>query len=319
MAQNQGEPMRARLDNLEANSASPAQENGRVRDAHDGPAKRAELASRPLCVLLVEDNATNQMLAASLLKKAGHYVSTARNGIEALAAFASRAFDIVLMDIEMPEMDGFEATARIRAQEQPGGGHVPIVAMTAHDTKEDRERCLQAGMDGYLSKPLHSKELYQALASFAPAPTSAEPKRGALQPATGAQPTLAAGTQSELPPTAAPREVFDRATLLVRLGLRQDRLQTIVQTFLHESSDLMAGLSDAITCRDALSVQRSAHSLRGAAAIFGASSVVECVSALEALAQAGELAAATAAYARLEQEFEKLRSALIAALPPRPG
>jgi len=119
---------------------------------------------RTLRVLLAEDNPINKKLAAALLEKAGHRVSVASNGQEALARIEEELFDVVLMDVQMPEMDGFEAVAAIRTRERAAGGHVPIIAMTAHAMKGDRERCLAAGMDEYISKPIHPQELHRLLA-----------------------------------------------------------------------------------------------------------------------------------------------------------
>jgi len=119
-----------------------------------------------LSVLLAEDNVVNQKLAATLLRKRGHKVEVAANGIEALAAFERQPFDAVLMDVQMPEMGGFEATAEIRARESSKGTHIPIVALTAHAMSGDRERCLAAGMDAYVSKPVNPVELFAALESL---------------------------------------------------------------------------------------------------------------------------------------------------------
>jgi CheY-like chemotaxis protein len=135
----------------------------------------ARLAARPLrdhCarrlqVLLVEDGLVNQKLAVRLLEKRGHSVAVAGNGHEALAALDQQFFDVVLMDVQMPEMDGLEATAAIRARERITGRHVPIVAMTAAAMKGDRERCLEAGMDGYVSKPLQPKDLFDTIERLA--------------------------------------------------------------------------------------------------------------------------------------------------------
>jgi hypothetical protein len=121
----------------------------------------------PLRILLAEDNIVNQTLAVRLLEKRGHAVTVAANGRDALAAFDRAPFDLVLMDVQMPEMDGFEATAAIRERERVTATHVPIIAMTAHAMKGDEERCLAAGMDGYLSKPIRSQQLYETLASVA--------------------------------------------------------------------------------------------------------------------------------------------------------
>jgi len=124
--------------------------------------------SHHLRILLVEDNAVNQMLAVRLLEKRGHTVTAVGNGKEALAAFEKELFDIVLMDVQMPVMDGFEATAAIREKEKTSGNHLPIIAMTAHAMAGDRERCLEAGMDDYITKPIRPEELSELLASYSP-------------------------------------------------------------------------------------------------------------------------------------------------------
>jgi CheY-like chemotaxis protein len=121
---------------------------------------------RTLRILLAEDNAVNQRLAVRLLERQGHAVTVVDTGLAALAAVARERFDLVLMDVQMPEMDGVAATAAIRAAEALGGGRVPIVAMTAHAMDGDRQRCLDAGMDGYLTKPVRSADLYAALETF---------------------------------------------------------------------------------------------------------------------------------------------------------
>ena len=121
---------------------------------------------RRLRVLLAEDNAVNQMLAVRLLEKRGYTVTVAVNGRDALAAFEKESFDVILMDIQMPEMDGFEATAAIRVREKSVGGHIPIIAMTAHSLVGDKERCLNAGMDGYVSKPIRTHQLFAVIEGF---------------------------------------------------------------------------------------------------------------------------------------------------------
>jgi PAS domain S-box-containing protein len=140
---------------------------GQSRSTPSPPA-HAPRPHRPLRILLAEDNAVNQKLATRLLEKWGHHVTVASTGKEALAAVERQAFDVVFMDVQMPEMDGLEATAAIRAQERATHLHLPIIAMTAHAMKGDRERCLAVGMDAYVSKPLRSEELYAALARVCP-------------------------------------------------------------------------------------------------------------------------------------------------------
>ena len=132
-------------------------------EAMGKPIARRPSRLRPLRVLLAEDSLVNQKLAVALLQREGHTVTVAKNGREAIAAFWAQDFDVVLMDVQMPEMDGFEATAVIRAKEKQTGAHVPIIAMTAHALKGDRERCLEAGMDEYVAKPIHAEQLFDAI------------------------------------------------------------------------------------------------------------------------------------------------------------
>jgi PAS domain S-box-containing protein len=275
-----------------------------ARDCRGRPA--APCSSRPLRILLAEDNATNQLLAVSLLEKAGHKVRTAQNGKEALAELTSRRFDVVLMDVQMPEMDGFEATARIREQERATGEHIPIVAMTAHVMKGDRERCLAAGMDGYVTKPVHSRALHQAIELVT---ASAKPVGGDM---TGSEPTESApprdtnGARAQ----AAPHRMLDRAALLARVGGREDRMRRIVQVFLDESSALLAEMQSAIALGDGARLKMAAHSLKGALGIFGVPAIVGAAAGLEASGQAGELTGALEAYTRLEEAIRDLKSEL---------
>jgi CheY-like chemotaxis protein len=139
-------------------------------DRDQVPAMRPVLQTtqQRLRILLAEDNAVNQRLALRLLEKCGHQVAVTTNGREALAALDTGDFDVVLMDIQMPEMDGFEATAAIRSKERAIGKHMPIIAMTAHAMTGDRERCMGAGMDGYIAKPIRPAELFQTISKLAP-------------------------------------------------------------------------------------------------------------------------------------------------------
>ncbi len=141
--------------------------------ADDVVAKKQSVAETPtrfdsLRILLVEDSLVNQKLAATVLRKRGHDVSVASNGREALGVLELQAFDLILMDIQMPEMDGLEATRAIREREQATGDHIPIIALTAHALEGDRERCLDAGMDNYLAKPIHAKRLLETIEATLP-------------------------------------------------------------------------------------------------------------------------------------------------------
>jgi len=150
-----------------------ASDNG--RDISRVASPEPEKAPRSLRILLAEDSLVNQKLAIGLLKKRGHEVVVVNNGREAVAALATDQFDLVLMDMQMPEMDGDEATAVIRAGEKESGEHIPIVAMTAHAMEGDRERCLEAGMDDYLSKPVRANNLYATIESLADDSRSSAP------------------------------------------------------------------------------------------------------------------------------------------------
>lgn len=132
-------------------------------EEHAPAASPAEPALQTLKILVAEDSLVNQKLAIGLLEKYGHRVTIANNGKEAVNLLTSQQFDVVLMDVEMPEMNGLEATAVIRTWEKPRGLHVPIIAMTAHAMKGDRERCVEAGMDDYVSKPIRALELFEKL------------------------------------------------------------------------------------------------------------------------------------------------------------
>ena len=123
-------------------------------------------ARRKLHILVAEDNPVNQKLPVRLLEKSGHTITVAANGREALAALEIEVFDLVFMDVQMPEIDGFQATAEIRRREKSTGKHVPIIAMTAHAMKGDRERCISVGMDSYISKPIGADELFRTIESL---------------------------------------------------------------------------------------------------------------------------------------------------------
>jgi two-component system sensor histidine kinase/response regulator len=251
------------------------------------PPARAEDV-QPLRLLLAEDTVVNQRVAVRLLETRGHQVTVANNGREAVDAFVGSMdapFDLVLMDVQMPEMDGFEATAAIRSHEAEQGGHIPIIAMTAHAMRGDRERCLAKGMDGYISKPIHADALYAAVEQMA---------AGAEAPSRAA-------------PDAAP---FDARAALEQAGGSVGTLQEIAQIFSEEAPRLRATLTEAIAAGDAVALQRAAHALKGSLAAFAASDAARLVQQLEQLGEAGDFARARESWHELERELARLDVAL---------
>ena len=239
----------------------------------------AELPERRLHVLLAEDNAVNQRLAASLLERRGHKVTIAANGREAVAAVAAQPFDVVLMDVQMPEMGGFEATAAIRALPTAANrSRVPIIAMTAHAMKGDRERCLAAGMDEYLTKPLDPRHLCALVEEMADG--------------------HAAAPRDDL--SAIPMEV------LARVGGDRELLAEISRLFVDDAPRHLEKIRQALDTHDGESLRRAAHGLKGAAANFDAVGVVDAARALEAIGSTGEFAGHDAAWRSLTFETERL-------------
>jgi PAS domain S-box-containing protein len=249
-------------------------------------------ARRKLRVLVAEDNAVNQELAVRLLEKQGHTVAVAGNGREALDALdkaTSRGFDVVLMDLQMPEMDGLEATAAIRQKEKATGRHLPIIAMTAHALKGDRERCLAAGMDDYLAKPIQAKELLAAV-------------EGAVLPAVE--------TRESVPAEPRPEEILDRVTALARVDGDAKLLGELARLFLADTARLLSAVREAVTRGDAKALEYAAHALKSSVGNFAAHAAFEAAARLEMSGRQGDLAEAQEAYAVLQQEIERLRPVL---------
>jgi len=246
---------------------------------------------RRLRILLAEDNAVNQKVAVRMLEKRGHYVTVVGNGTEALAAVESQPFDLVLMDVQMPEMDGLEATAAIREQEKTSGQHLPIIAMTAHAMEGDRERCLAAGMDGYVPKPVASHELFAAIDGLA---------AGIFHP------------QEGLPMPSGERKLLDEESLLARVDGDLELLKELIQGFLEERPNMVAAISDALAHEDAKATERAAHALKGVLGVLGATSASEAALALEALGRRGDLTGSQEAWDRLEEELGQLEPVLTA-------
>jgi PAS domain S-box-containing protein len=265
-----------------------------------------------LHILLAEDNPVNQQVSVLLLKKQGHTVQVAVNGREALAALERQSFDLVLMDVQMPEMDGLEATAAIRRKEQGTGLHLPVVALTAHAMKGDRERCLQAGMDGYVTKPILEEELQQAIqALFAPAgKTQDTSAQGADERSKGFPPEQAAPASAAL--ARADCTVLDREELLARLGGNTAVLKQVIGLYLGESPLAIRAIEDAYAKRDAQALVRAAHYLKGMVGNLSAPDAFADAFELENLGRQGDLTRAAEVIARLPEKTEQLRAALTA-------
>jgi PAS domain S-box-containing protein len=233
-------------------------------------------------VLLAEDNLVNQRLVTRILEQNGHSTVVAANGREALAAIARERFDIVLMDVQMPEMDGFAATAEIRRAEAGTARHLPIVALTAHALKGDREACLGAGMDAYLAKPLRAPELLAVLERLTGGAPQRPARPAAVEPALDPEEVLA-------------RFDGDRALLGELVGL----LRT-------ETPRLLSDMRRGVESDDAMAAAQAAHTLRGAVSNFGACRLGQMALELETTAREGRLAAGgLVRLADLEREVER--------------
>ena len=250
----------------------------------------AARSGRTLKLLLAEDNAVNQKLAVRLLERAGHTVVVAENGKQAVAAMSREAFDAVLMDVQMPEMDGLEATEVIRRGEQATGGHVPIIAMTAHAMKGDRERCLDAGMDGYLTKPLQIEALLTLLDQI-----------GLTEPACS---TAGSNTADSA------RAGFDPQQALKHVQGDLALLKELVALFLEECPKHLTAIRDAIGSGEALKLQQAAHTLKGSAAVVTATEVQTAAESIEAAAREQRWDEIRQCWQELEQAVNRLRPAL---------
>jgi CheY-like chemotaxis protein len=242
--------------------------------------------------LLAEDNAVNQKLATRLLEKRGHDVEAVSCGAEAVAAVRDRRYDAILMDVEMPEMDGFEATRRIRDWESPFGRRTPIIAMTAHAMKGDRERCLAAGMDDYVSKPLRPAELFRTVEALTGAPAETAP------PSPTPEPTA--------------ESVIDRKKLLESFGNDEELLREVIEVFMGEYPGLLAGVDQAVVSHDREQLRQAVHKLKGAIAPFSRQGAYPIGCQIEKTA-------ATAEWEELERLLGEFKSQLARLVPALSG
>lgn len=249
-----------------------------------------------LHVLLAEDNPINQRLAIKLLEKKQITATLAQNGLEALSLFAEQPFDLILMDIMMPEMDGIEATQQIRVREAPGHSHIPIIAMTANAMQGDKERCLAAGMDGYISKPVRPDALYtemirmiqqygrQSLAPRAAEALSLDEMMIALEQSAERAPLTA--TQQEVSTTMTnDTALYDWDASLEMIGGEEELLLSVLEMFLEEVPGYMQSLEQDSQQADYDKVARTAHTLKGLLATFCATPATQAALSLEQAAK----------------------------------
>lgn len=251
---------------------------------------------RHLHILLTEDNAINQKLAARMLQKRGHSLILANNGKEALRALAKDTFDLVLMDIQMPEMDGIEATQTIRRKEEGTSNHIPIVAMTAHAMKGDKEKCLAAGMDAYVSKPIKAQELFDVIEG----------------PLTGFADKDETPSDAQQTPSneQTEGEVFNKEEALAFADGDMELFAEITKLFAEGSTDQLQQIREAISSSNANALERVAHTLKGAVGNFAAKGTFEAALKLEMIGREGDMNGAEEVLAILEKEIGRLKPAL---------
>ena len=238
-----------------------------------------------LRILVAEDNAVNQVVIIRALQKMGHTPVLAQNGKDALAMASSDRFDVVFMDVQMPEMDGLAATAAIRKSEKHGNRHLPIFAMTAHAMKGDRERCIAAGMDGYIGKPVKFSDIEETLAGLK-------------------------GMNVNPSPAPVRAENWSRNEALERIGGDQELLADLCKIFLEESPKLMAKLRQAIADGDYDGLMRAAHSLKGESSYLGAVGTSQAARELEDMGRDQDLSLADRTLAELERKISSLHDEL---------
>ncbi|MBN1866615.1 response regulator [Candidatus Sumerlaeota bacterium] len=261
-----------------------------------------------LRILLAEDNPVNEKLAVRILERMGHRVDSVPNGLEALHALAERSYNLVFMDIQMPEMDGLDATRRIRNGDfsvlDPG---VPIIAMTAHAMSEDRKRCLAAGMDDYVTKPIEVSEIVAAIDRIV------QKHRGGKEPLPSpARDRTAVRTPAAKPKPEGPEEepVFRLQEVLERVGQDESLLLELIAMFLERLPEQIRTIRDAHANRDATTLEREAHSLKGAAANVGAARLRTAAARVEEKAREGRIDAVGAMLDNLDSEARTLTDSL---------
>ncbi len=258
------------------------------------PRKEAETRGKGLHILVAEDNHVNQRVATRTLEKMGHSVVVANNGCEALSLLPSQAFDLVLMDIQMPELDGITATRRLREAERHSNTHMPVIAMTAHAMRGDRERCIEAGMDGYVSKPVSAAQLRAAITLAVPSWSGSDMIEDFSAPDTD--------------PDCSSANVWDPGETREKLGGDEQLFQDVMRIFLEESGQHLAKLRRAIAEGQAEVIEKTAHSLKGELGYMGAPELVQKTRKLEEMGRRGDVEQAVSLFVALESDLSVLVS-----------
>lgn len=267
-------------------------------------------------ILLAEDNLVNQKLASLLLEKCGHEVHVVGDGRQAVEAWQANDFDVVLMDIQMPIMDGFEATAEIRRLQSDSLRNTPIIAMTAHAMKGDRERCLEAGMDDYVTKPINAKSLYEVIERVltkvdSPMEAEHDPVKEHSKVVEG-DPTVETPSEAMEPVEETPVELkfVDYAGALANVGGDHDLLVMLIGVFLEDSQRLLQDMQDALERRDGPKLQRSAHSMKGSFGYFAAEKGIQAAKRMEDHGREGDFTAAQKDLEILREQFQAIHPEL---------
>lgn len=273
---------------------------------HEVPTAAVPEPRRSLRILLVEDSEANQQLALGVLRKWGHFLTVANNGREAVEEFLRGKFDVVLMDVQMPEVDGLQATARIRDYEQQHGGHVPIIAMTAHAMKGDREVFIRAGMDDYVTKPIRWPDLRQALDNAVQQESVDSTSANSVAMAEG---TAQQATASHASSLVEPGEwTLNWEEALLAVDGNQELLCDVLEELVKEWPRLLAELNRAATVADIVPLKRAAHTIRGSLQLFGHSDAVRLAEQIEAIAQSGDATAIVERMAPFDQQVHCILS-----------
>lgn len=261
-----------------------------------------------LSILLAEDNLVNQKLATTLLREKGHKVTVVSDGEQALLSWQNGSFDIILMDMQMPFIDGLEATSRIREREAVMGGHIPILAMTAHAMKGDRERCLDGGMDGYVSKPIRINELFSELATVYTSlnPSESKPR----DPETKIEQVDSRVPLPDSLESSGKGAIVDWNAAKKAMGGREDLLRDVVESLLEEKAQMLNAISQALEARESKQLQRAAHTLKGAIGYCAAQTAFDLSYQLEQLGQQANFQEAAPVLEALLQEMNLLEPEL---------